>query len=162
MTGSSFCSGTLIAHVLISKYCDHLPLYRQSGIYAREGVDLARSTMADWVGKANGFRQLYEPRKHGEPPPIREAACMAHVRRKFFDLTLAGPAPVAEAALQHIGTFYDIEATIRGAPPDRRWEVRQKETRPRFEAWRRWLDGMLKQLPRKSGTAEAIRYAITR
>ncbi len=162
MTGSSFCSGTLIAHVLISKYCDHLPLYRQSGIYAREGVDLARSTMADWVGKANGFRQLYEPRKHGEPPPIREAACMAHVRRKFFDLTLAGPAPVAEEALQHIGSFYDIEATIRGAPPDRRWEVRQKEARPRFEAWRLWLDGMLKQLPRESGTAEAIRYAITR
>ncbi len=45
----------LIAHVLVSKYCDHLPLYRQSGIYAREGVDLARSTMADWVGKANGL-----------------------------------------------------------------------------------------------------------
>ena len=43
----------LIAHVLIAKYCDHLPLYRQSGIYAREGVDLARSTMADWVGRAN-------------------------------------------------------------------------------------------------------------
>lgn len=242
----------LIAHVLVSKYCDHLPLYRQSGIYAREGVDLARSTMADWVGKANGlltpligalrdhvfaadrlhgddtpvpvlepgkgstrtgrlwtylrdgrpwadlappavcyvyspdrkgehprghlatfrgvlhadgyagFRELYEPRKHGEPPLIREAACMAHVRRKFFDLTVAGPAPVAQEALQHIGALYDIEATIRGAPPDRRREVRQQEIRPRFEAWRLWLDGMLKQLPRKSGTAEAIRYAITR
>jgi transposase len=242
----------LIAHVLISKYCDHLPLYRQSGIYAREGVDLARSTMADWVGKANGlltpligalrkhvfatdrlhgddtpvpvlepgkgstktgrlwtylrdgrpwadpappsvcyfyspdrkgehprghlatfrgvlhadgyagFRELYEPRRHGEPPLIREAACMAHVRRKFFDLTVAGPAPMAEEALRQIGVFYDIEATIRGAPPDRRREVRQKEIRPRFEAWRLWLEGTLKQLPRKSGTAEAIRYATSR
>ena len=41
----------LLAHVLVSKYCDHLPLYRQSGIYARDGVDIDRSTMAEWVGK---------------------------------------------------------------------------------------------------------------
>ncbi len=109
-----------------------------------------------------GFRELYEPRKHGEPPLIREAACMAHVRRKFFDLTVAGPAPVAEEALQHIGAFYDIEAMIHGAPPERRRKVRQQETRPRFETWRLWLDSMLQQLPRNSKTAEAIRYAITR
>ncbi|MCZ0737710.1 IS66 family transposase [Phreatobacter sp. AB_2022a] len=42
----------LLAHVLVAKYCDHLPLNRQSGIYAREGVDLDRSTLADWVGRA--------------------------------------------------------------------------------------------------------------
>ena len=42
----------LLAHVLVGKYCDHLPLYRQSGIYAREGVELDRGTLADWVGKA--------------------------------------------------------------------------------------------------------------
>ena len=41
----------LLAHILVGKYCDHLPLYRQSGIYAREGVDLDRATMAAWVGK---------------------------------------------------------------------------------------------------------------
>ncbi len=40
----------LLAHVLVSKYCDHSPLYRQSTIYARAGVDLDRSTLADWVG----------------------------------------------------------------------------------------------------------------
>src|SRR5271154_494093 len=40
----------LLAHVLVAKYCDHLPLYRQSEIYAREGVELERSTLADWVG----------------------------------------------------------------------------------------------------------------
>lgn len=39
----------LLAHVLTAKYCDHLPLYRQSAIYAREGVRLERSTLADWV-----------------------------------------------------------------------------------------------------------------
>lgn len=42
----------LLAQVLISKYCDHTPLYRQSQIFARHGVDLARSTLAGWVGGA--------------------------------------------------------------------------------------------------------------
>jgi transposase len=39
----------LLAHVLVSKYCDHLPLHRQCAIYAREGVELDRSTLCDWV-----------------------------------------------------------------------------------------------------------------
>jgi transposase len=43
----------LLAHVLVSKYGDHLPLYRQSQIYAREGVDIDRSTLAGWVGAAS-------------------------------------------------------------------------------------------------------------
>jgi transposase len=43
----------LLAHVLVSKYADHLPLYRQSEIYARQGVELERSTLADWVGGAS-------------------------------------------------------------------------------------------------------------
>ena len=42
----------LLAHVLIAKFCDHLPLYRQAEIYARDGVELDRATLADWVGKA--------------------------------------------------------------------------------------------------------------
>jgi transposase len=70
----------LVAHVLVAKYCDHLPLYRQSEIYAREGVDLSRSTMADWIGKASA---LLEPllatlrehvfaghRLHGDDTPV--------------------------------------------------------------------------------------------
>lgn len=48
----------LLAHVLVSKYADHLPLYRQSEIYARQGVELERSTMADWVG---GCSKLLDP-----------------------------------------------------------------------------------------------------
>lgn len=42
----------LIAHVLVTKYADHVPLYRQAQIYARQGVQLDRSTLADWVGRA--------------------------------------------------------------------------------------------------------------
>jgi transposase len=45
----------LIAHVLVSKYADHLPLYRQSEIYERCGIDLERSTMTDWVGRASAL-----------------------------------------------------------------------------------------------------------
>ena len=45
----------LLAHILVGKYCDHLPLYRQSGIYAREGVELDRATMATWVGKVTAL-----------------------------------------------------------------------------------------------------------
>jgi transposase len=41
-----------VAHVLVSKYADHLPLYRQAQIMSRQGVDLDRSTLADWVGRA--------------------------------------------------------------------------------------------------------------
>ena len=42
----------LIAAVVIAKYADHLPLYRQAQIYGRQGVELDRSTLADWSGRA--------------------------------------------------------------------------------------------------------------
>ena len=51
----------LLAHVLVSKFADHLPLYRQAQIYARCGIDLHRSTLADWVGKASfQLRPVFE------------------------------------------------------------------------------------------------------
>jgi transposase len=48
----------LLAHVIVSKFADHLPLYRQSDIYARQGIDISRSTLAGWVG---GASDLLEP-----------------------------------------------------------------------------------------------------
>ena len=48
----------LLAHVLVGKYADHLPLYRQSQIFERDGIDLQRSTLADWIGQATA---LLEP-----------------------------------------------------------------------------------------------------
>lgn len=45
----------LLAHVMVAKYCDHTPLYRQSRIYARDGVDIDRSTMVDWVDQGDGL-----------------------------------------------------------------------------------------------------------
>lgn len=54
----SFAGPGLLAHVIVSKYADHTPLYRQCRIYEREGVDLAESTLADWVGASH---QLLSP-----------------------------------------------------------------------------------------------------
>ena len=53
----------LLAHVLVSKYADHLPLYRQSQIFEREGLDLSRSTLTDWVGQSTALlaTALLEP-----------------------------------------------------------------------------------------------------
>ena len=48
----------LIAHVMVSKYCDHIPLYRQSGIYARDRVEIDRSTMTGWIDRGD---QLLDP-----------------------------------------------------------------------------------------------------
>ena len=69
-----------LAHVLVSKYCDHLPLYRQSQIYQREGLDVERSTLADWVGGASallsplvesiGRYVMATSKLHGDDTPV--------------------------------------------------------------------------------------------
>ena len=48
----AMAGASVLAHVIMSKYADHLPLYRQAEIYARDGLDLDRGTLADWMGKA--------------------------------------------------------------------------------------------------------------
>jgi hypothetical protein len=54
-------TGALVAYVIIGKYADHLPLYRQAQIYARQGIELDRSTLADWAGRAAwSLRPLHE------------------------------------------------------------------------------------------------------
>ena len=52
----------LLSHVLISKYCNHLPLYRQSQMFARQGVELERSTLAGWVGGACWWLEALQER----------------------------------------------------------------------------------------------------
>jgi transposase len=236
----------LLAHVLVSKYGDHLPLYRQSEIYAREGVELDRSTLADWVG---GTSRLLEPlvealRRHvmsaqklhaddtpvpvlapgqgktktgrlwtyvgddrpagdGTPPAvwfayspdrkgehprahlsqftgtlqadgyagfdqiyqqgrIQEAACWAHVRRKFYDLVEAHKSAVAAEALERIGPLYAIEKEIHGRSPEERREIRDQRSRPLLGSLKQWLEETLDKLSRKSDTAVAVRYALGR
>ena len=63
----------LLAHVLVSKFADHLPLYRQSQIYQRDGIVLDRSTLADWVGKSTA---LLEPLADAIGKHIRQGAAL--------------------------------------------------------------------------------------
>ena len=237
----------LLAHVLVSKYADHLPLNRQSEIYAREGVEIGRSTMADWVGQsASLLRPLvdavgrhvlaggsihtddtpvpvldpgrgrtktgqlwtyvrderpwsgpappaayyrYSPDRRGERPrdhlrgysgllhadgyasydalttdgsPITEVACMAHVRRKFFDIAKSTGSPIATEAVSRIAALYEIEKRTRGCSPDHRAAVRQAEAKPLFEDLRTWFAATLPALPGRCALAQAIRYALGR
>jgi len=236
----------LLAHVLVSKYCDHLPLYRQSEIYARQDVELERSTLADWVGGSASLLQplvealrryvtaasklhaddtpvpvlapgqgktktgrlwtyvrddrpagdtavpavwfAYSPDRKGEHPErhlekfrgtlqadayagfnqlyengrIEQAACWAHVRRKFYDLEQAHASPVAREALVRIGALYGIEEQIRGMPPSERHAVRQAQAQPLLDSLRQWFEATLSKLSRKSETTVAIRYALSR
>ena len=84
----------MVAHVLVGKYADHLPLYRQAQIYSRQGVDLDRSTLADWVGRA-----AFELR------PVHDAL-MADLKRStklFMDETRA---PVLDPGARKTKTGY--------------------------------------------------------
>ena len=234
----------LLAHVLVSKFADHLPLYRQSVIYAREGVELDRALLADWVGASSALLRplvdaihryvlaanklhaddtpipvlapgngktktarlwtyvrddrpsgstepaavwfAYSPDRKGMHPQthlakfkgilqadafagfnalfetdtIREAACWAHARRKFFDLHDARPSAVTAEALRRIGELYGIEAEIRSKPPNVRREIRQTKSLPHINDFETLLRTTLLKLSRKSDTTAAIMYSL--
>ena len=105
-----------------------------------------------------GFHALYEDAGRG----IREAACMAHIRRKFYDLYQAHVSPVAAEALRRIGELYAIESEIRGRAPDERKQVRQARARPLLDSIEEWLQSALAKLSKKSAVASAISYALGR
>ena len=91
---------------------------------------------------------------------IQEAACWAHVRRKFFDVHKAQGSPLAAEALKRIGALYGIEEAIRGKPPQERLVVRDAQAVPLLQNLLTWLQETLRSLSQKSALAEAIRYAL--
>src|SRR5215469_15816590 len=103
-----------------------------------------------------GFNRLYETGR------IREAACWAHARRKFFELHQGHGSPLAKEALERIAQLYAIEKEIRGRSPAERKEVRQARSRPLLEALQEWLKVTMSKLSRKSELAKAIHYALER
>jgi hypothetical protein len=103
-----------------------------------------------------GFDRLYEDAR------IREAACWAHVRRKFYEIYESNGSPVAAEALARIGKLYEIEEQIRGRRPDQRCAVRKARAGPELDALKVWFEATLAQVSAKSVLAIAIRYALTR
>ena len=85
---------------------------------------------------------------------------MVHVRREFFDLTKTGPPPIAAEALRRIAALYDVEAEVRGKPPDLRRAARRAKSRALVEDLFAWFEAQLVRLPGRAPTADAIRYAL--
>ena len=103
-----------------------------------------------------GFDGLYQGGR------VVEAACWAHVRRKFYDLHITGTAPIATEAVQRIATLYEIERGITGLPADERTEMRQARAGPVLDGLHTWLTATLARVPGRSDLAIAIRYALSR
>uniref|UniRef100_UPI003CEB66D0 IS66 family transposase n=1 Tax=Massilia sp. TWR1-2-2 TaxID=2804584 RepID=UPI003CEB66D0 len=93
---------------------------------------------------------------------ITELACMAHVRRKFFDLHAANGSPIAAEALRRIGQLYAVEQQGRELAPTERFQLRQDQAKPLLSDWHAWLLAARRTVAVGSGTAKAIDYALKR
>ena len=103
-----------------------------------------------------GFNAAFETGK------ATEAACWAHVRRKFFDEHATKPSAISAGALDRIGALYGIEDTVRSKPPDEGRRSRQDRTIPLLAELKAWLEASLPKLPAKSDLARAMRYTVGR
>jgi transposase len=253
---------SLLAMILFEKYGQHQPLNRQAERYAREGVPLSLSTLADQVGACcTALQPIHERliahvlaagRLHGDdttvpvlakgktvtarcwtyvrddrpfggrappaalffysrdragehpqrhlasysgilqadaysgysklyadgrsPDTIREAACWAHARRKFFVLadieasarrraqrrTPAVVSPIALEAVRRIDALFEVERSINGLPADRRLAVRQEQAAPLVAALEAWMREERRKLSRHSDVAGAMDYMLKR
>jgi transposase len=236
----------LLAQVLVAKYADHLPLYRQEGIFARAGMSLSRSTLAQWVGvcgvelqplvDALKAEMLTRSELHADETPVRmlkpgngkthraylwsygttvydelkavvfdfaetrggrhaqaflgvdtdaswrgtlicddyagykalfgdhitESGCLAHARRKFFDLWANHKSAVAEQALLFFGALYDIEREVKDLHVDERRRIRQLKAQPIADDLKTWLIAQRQKVPAGSAIIKAIDYSLNR
>lgn len=237
----------LLVWVVVGKYLDHLPLYRLEQIASRSGVNLSRSTLADWVGQVgvalqplvdrlswhllqgdtlladetpvpqldpgsgktkkaylwayrsndlqpgpklivfdyrsgrnghhvrdflgdwrgylmvddySGYKPLFAPDSASKA--CTELACLAHVRRKFFDLFQANQSPMAYTALEQIADLYEIEAQAKGLGIEQRQLVRQEKAKPLLETMHNWLCETLTKTAPGGASAKALSYALKR
>jgi transposase len=239
----------LLAQVLVAKYADHLPLYRQETIFARAGHARSRSTLAQWVGACGVQLQplvdalkeelLARPVLHADETPvamlapgagkthraylwsygttvyeplqavvfdfaetragrqvqaflnvaqddgtagwrgtlvcddysgykalfgsrITEAGCLAHARRKFFDLWANHTSGIAEQALVFFGQLYGVEREVHELDIDERRRIRQLKARSIADGLRAWPIAHRQKVPDGSATARAIDYSLHR
>jgi len=231
----------LLAHVMVAKFADHLPLYRQEKIFGRAGLAIARSTLAQWVGQtgvrlqplvdalreavlnqgvihadetpvqmlapgekkthrayvwaysSTPFSALkavvydFSPNRAGEharnflgdwngklvcddfagykagfEQGISEIGCMAHARRKFFDLNVANKSQLAEQALHSISGLYEVERQARDMSDEDRWRIRQEMAVPIIKKLHDWMLAQRDLVPNGSATAKALDYSLKR
>lgn len=236
----------LLAQVLVAKFLDHLPLYRQERIFERAGLAIARSTLAQWVGECGAQLQplvdaltaelLKHDVLHADETPVAmlkpghgkthraylwsycttrfnetkavvfdfaesraglhareflelpgdhgwrgklvcddysgykqlltmgvtEAGCLAHARRKFFDLWANHKSTVAEESLKYFVQLYEVEREVQDLAPDERRRIRQLKARPVADALNKWLTLQRMKVPDGSATAKAIDYSLNR
>ena len=231
----------LLAQVLVAKYADHLPLYRQETIFARAGMALPRSTLAQWVGMCGvQLQPLVDALKdeilshavlHADETPVAmlkpgnkkthraylwayapgafenlkavvydfcesragahartflgdwtgalvcddfsgykqsftlgvsEAGCMAHSRRKFFELHTSNKSQIAGQALSYISALYDVEREVKTLSIDERLHIRQTKSRPLADALYQWMDLQRRQITDGSATAKVLDYSLKR
>ena len=231
----------LLAHIMVAKFADHLPLYRQEKIFGRAGLPIARSTLAQWVGQtgvqlqplvealreavlaqrvvhadetpvqmlAPGEKKThrayvwaycttpfsalkavvydFSPSRAGEQARnflgtwngklvcdgfagykagfeggITEIGCMAHARRKFFDLHVANKSQLAEQALHSIGGLYEVERKAKEMSDEDRWRLRQEMAIPIAEKLHEWMLAQRELVPEGSATAKALDCSLKR
>ena len=234
----------LLAQVLVAKYADHLPLYRQEAIFGRAGLAIPRSTLAQWVGSCGVQLQplvdamraelLQHRVLHADETPVAmlkpanlrdgkthraylwayatgafentklvvydfcesragdharaflgdwrgsltcddfsgykaliasgvtEVGCLAHARRKFFDLHAANKSQIAEFALQQFARIYEIEREVKTLPTDQRQAIRQQQTKPLLDALHRWMLLQRQRVPEGTASAKALDYSLRR
>lgn len=240
----------LLAQILVSKFCDALPFYRQEKIFARLGIDMCRASMANWAiqvsercrplmetlrseilsgplvnidetpvqvlkepGRSNTTKSYmwvfrggppdrtslvyqYHPSRSGQVPKdyldgyqgyvqtdgyvgydalcaqksIVHVGCLAHVRRKFYDVVQArkknrptkSKIGSADVALGYIKKLYKIEsiAKERQYSPHQIEKLRQEEAKPILDEFKAWLHKRSIQTPPKGLLGKAISYAL--
>jgi len=231
----------LLAQVLVAKYVDHQPLYRQESIFARAGLGIPRSTLAAWVGACGVQLQplvdalrgqlLRHAVLHADETPVAmlkpgngkthraylwsycttpfnpikavvfdfadsragrhakaflgdwrgrlvcddysgykalfeggvtEAGCLAHARRKFYDLWANHQSQIAQEALELFGRLYKVEEEVRELDIQARERIRRERARPWAMALHAWLQAHRFKVPDGSATAKAIDYSLGR
>jgi transposase len=236
----------LLAHVMIAKFIDHLPLYRQEKIFGRAGLAIPQSTLADWVGTCgvqlqalvDALREelLIHRILHADETPVAmlkpgkgkthrayiwsycttsfdpvkavifdftesrggehardflgidtdvagsgwrgtlvcddysgykaafahgliEAGCLAHARRKFYDLWATNRSAIAEEALEFFRLLYDVERDAQNLTPDERRRLRHERATPIAKTLKDWLEAQRARVPDGSAIAKAIDYS---
>ena len=231
----------LLAHVMIAKFADHLPLYRQESIFGRAGLAIPRSTLAQWVGVTGVQLQplvdalrdvvLGQSVVHADETPVQmlapgskkphrsyvwayatsqfcktaavvydfspsrageharnflqdwrgklvcddfggykasfelgvtEIGCMAHARRKFYELHVTNKSMLAEQALRYIQLLYEIESEARDLEPDLRRQIRQEKAVPVMDRLHAWMMAQRDLVPEGSAISKALNYSLKR